>query len=482
MHISEHSTVTALEELLDLLRARAPDTRQVLEQVTSILEQEPCAKELQAAADAAVEIIEQLIVPVLSQDKLRLDQASALQACWRDESFTGAWQTPSRRARQEEILKEMSGWVIDCSESEPGSVASSAALSVRGVATRSATSTATAAESEVVALPRTLFARLTAVLRLMCESEEALVAQVEGWQGQAEVPWAEVSRVLQEVQTAGHRAAVLPWTRQRRAFYNALLQVADACEKGVGREDGDAPQLLEQMRQPGGRVEAHRTHGLLYARVTKLHHEARSLKMKQDDSRERALQLKDRLDQLEKDLTRARRDQFLDPATGIPDRFSFSAHLQRYLERATHLGEVFSLVLFHFYNLQPLLDSLDGATGVTQGSASERLVTALVDDMRSHIPEGSFLARLSAERFVILLPKHSGPEGEAVGLAIANVLGNTCFSLDGQEVTVEALFGCAAYQSGMDAAQMLEVTNRLAASAHAQTEGAREGARQVRTC
>ena len=473
MQVSEHSTVMALEELLGLLRGNNPDPSQALEQVESILQQEPCVKELQAAATGAVEIIKQLLLPVLRQDKIRLGKAIELQESWQGDTFARNQQRQEKQARQQELLQEMSGWIIDCSVAEQDSV----------VPARRAGGGIQVQDAAIASLPRSLFARLVAVLRLMCESEVELVAQVEEWQDQAEVPWLDVATTLQQLQAAGHRAAVLPWMRQRRAFYDALLKVADACEKSLGRKDDDASQLLQKMHQPGSRVEAHRAHGLLYSRLMALHQEARSLNRQQDDSLEVAKQLKDRLNQLEADLARARREQFLDPITGIPDRFAFTAHLQRYLERAVHLGEVFSLLLLHFYDLQQLLDSLDDTTDTTaKGGLAERLLMALVDDMRRNMPIGALLTRLSVERFVILLPKHTGSDGDKVGLVLSEFLEDTRFSLDGKEVVVEVYANCAAYQLGMDAKQMLEVTNRLAASAHAERGGSRKEARQVRAC
>lgn len=471
MSVSEYSTVTALEELFDLLKGKEPDARQALEQVESLLQHQPCSREVRAAGEATAEIIGRLLLPVLDQDKTRLARAQTLQ-----EGFVrNDHATEEVQVQQGAILKEMQDWVLDCSAPDPLAAASPPEQPQSG----------RVADPTAVALPRTLFARLTAALRLLCESEEPLREAVTGWQQQSDPPWEEVSTLLAQIQEAGHKAAVVPWMRQRRAFYDALLQVAAACEEGgpdPTQKDGEISALLMAMNKPGSRVEAHRIHGLLYARVSALHQQARSLKRRQDESRERAEQLKARLDDLEVELSRARDAQFLDPVTGIPDRFAFTAHLQRYLERAMHLKEGFSLVLFHCHNLQHLMDTLDATTEPPQEGVSGRLVTALTEEMRRYVPEEAFLARLSAERFVILLPKQAEMEGEQVGAAIVSALEDTRFRLEEREVTLKLLSGCATYQSGMDAAQMLEITNRLAASAHAQKRDHSTEAQRVRVC
>ena len=462
MGSTEHSTEAALDDLLDLLRGKNPDSKQALQQVNAILEQEPCVQELQAASDAAAEIVEQLLLPVLSEDSVRLERAEMLQKSWRSDPFTADEQ--QRQVEQEALLKEMGEWVIDCSVAESD-------VAGGGL------------DGKAVSLPRTLFARLASVMTLVCESEVELVQQVEQWQAQTEVPWEEIGAALQNIEATGHRAAVLPWMRQRRAFYDALQSVVEVSEKGgVSQEKAKGSALLGKRPQLGGRVEAHRIQGLLHSRITALHQEARSLKSQQEDSRERAEQLKERLDQLELDLTQARRDQFLDPATGIPDRFAFSAYLQRHLDRAVHLSEVFALLLLHFYNLQPLLNTLGNIEATAQGSAEERLMRALAEEVRQHLPEGAYLARLSAERFVVLLPERSQEEGEQVGVVIRDALEAVRFSLDNQELAVEVHCGCAAYQSGMTGGQMLDVTDRLAAVTHAEKEARSQEAQQVRTC
>ena len=467
MNSSEHSTVTTLEEMLDLLRGETPDPAQALERLESILQHQPCAKEYQAANMATADIIDQLLLPVLNQDPARLQQAKILQEHLRRDTLT-----EENQEEQNLILKNMEGWVIDCTAPD---------IQVTNAPAKKASSPPEEAAT-VVALPRTLFARLTATLSLMCESEEQLGASIAVWQKATTPPWEAMATILHDIQVKGHKAAEVPWMRQRRAFYDSLLHVAHACETAIThtkRQNKEIPSLIQEMSKQGSRVEAHRIHNLLYTRVSELQQEARHIKRRQTESRERAEQLKSRLDQLERELTRARSEQFLDPVTGIPDHFAFSAHLQRYLERGVHLKEVFSLVLFHFYGLQDQLNTLDAAP---EAGVGKRLVTTLVSEIRRHIPGESFLARLSTERFVVLLPKYAEDDGAQMATTVANALEDICFQLDDKEVLVEVHSGCAAYRSGMDATEIVEITNRLVASAQALREGDRQKARRVQEC
>lgn len=469
MSVSENAIVTTLEELLDSLSGHTPDSLHALTLVESILQQEPCAEELQAAGESAAELVQELLLPLLTKDNAKLEKVKVLQASWCSATFAHDQRTPEKRAEQEAILEEMKGWVVDNAVPDP----------------TSKTSPTNQAEETPLGLPRALFDRLTTALQLMGESEASLQTSINRWQDAKERPWKEVETVLHQINTAGHKAADAPWLRQKRMLYDALLlPIADTCEVAIGhlgRRRAETSQLLEELRQPGNQPNTHRLHGLLHTQVTTLHKEASSLKRQQDESRIKAEQLKDRLDQLGEALTQARTEHFQDPVTGIPDRFAFTAHLKRHLERAVHLGEVFALLLFHIHDFQHLIETLDGTAGAHQGSVGGRLVEALLKEIGQHVPEEAFLARLSVERFVILLPKCTEEEGKVVGTTIGNALENNKFSIDGQEHVISAYFGCAAYQPGMNAVKMLEITDRLAASAHAEKHTPRKEAQQVRT-
>jgi GGDEF domain-containing protein len=251
---------------------------------------------------------------------------------------------------------------------------------------------------------------------------------------------------------------------------------------GMGRKEVEFARPLAEVRQGDGRVNVRRLRELLQAEGSELEKEARHLKAQLDEGRERAEQFKERVDQLEAALAQARREQFLDPVTGIPDRYAFMAHLHRHLDRSLHLGETFSLLLFHFYELQPLLGKLHSPATLLQGNGEKRLLLAMIQEMRPHLPENAFLARLSTERVVVLLPKCTVQMGEAMGVVVCQTLEETTFMLDERALSIQVSSGCAAFQSGMNVAQMLETTDRLAAAAHGEREKGQGTALRVRNC
>ncbi|MEO5339414.1 MAG: diguanylate cyclase [Magnetococcus sp. MYC-9] len=454
------STQEALEELLILLNGKPEETPRALAQVERMLQQQTCVKEVQAAGTVAASIVEQLILPALSQDPDRLEQARRLHAHLVRTAEAADGETA-----------ESSG--------EEGKFVESAILALRaGMPVENMPRT----EEN---LPRALSARLAMALHLVGESEGAIREQVARWQEKGAPDWAEARQLLEQIRTAGHKAAAAPWLRQRRALYDTLLRIANGYEEELtqlGRQSAQLTGLGEAARRIDHRVDLRRFHALLQAQVMELQKEARSLRAQQEEGRQRAEQFKSRVDQLEASLSQARREQFLDPVTGIPDRFAFMAHLHRHLERALHLGEHFSLLLFHFYELQQLLERIEQTGGMLQGVMEQRLLMAVVQEMRPHLPASAFLARLSAERMVILLPKCTQDEGEEMGTFIDQLLAEICFDLDGQQIVIQANYGCAAFQQGMDVAQMLETTDRLAAAAHTERQAEQTTKRRLRRC
>ncbi|MBF0162083.1 MAG: GGDEF domain-containing protein [Magnetococcales bacterium] len=463
------STTEALEKLLDLLNGNPADPQGALAQVEQMLEDAACAREIQEAGATAAALVEHLLLPALRQDPPRLERARAVQDYLIRETNRQMAVADSGAAEpiEEDFLEKS---LLFLSEGMP----------VHGTPPRTED-----------LLPQSLAARLAAALHLVGESETALRAQVTEWQNEEVVDWTLGGQILEQIRTAGHKAATPPWQRHRRAVYDILLRIAQSYGETLvrlGRKEPKLAQLLDAVRQfalVGSKVraEGRRFHGLLHAQGMELQKEARSLRARQEEGRRRAEQFKQRVDQLEAALARTRREQFLDPMTGVPDRYAFMAHLHRHLDRALHLGETFSLLLFHFYELQQRLDGLGQGGGPLQNHAEQRLLLAMIQEMRPYLPESAFLARLSTERMVVLLPKYDVQEVERMGVVVGRILEGVSFVVDGQEVLVQASFGCAAFQAGMDIAQMLETTDRLAAAAHSDgSAGGRGVARRVRSC
>jgi GGDEF domain-containing protein len=458
-----YSTSEDLEQLLDLLNGKPPAPQQAAVHCEQMLQRPLCAREQQTAALATAHLVEQLLFPALQHDPQRLQTAVGLRDHFQERAAQAAHHADGEETHTAEraLLEE--------------------AIRILSVGMPMAM----AASPVVDPLPKAIFYRLTTLLQLIGESEETLVRRLQPWQAQSEADWPAMQGILDQLRQAGHKAAAPPWQRRRRQAHEALWRLSSELEEllgQIGHRHSERTRLLETVRLRDGRMDLSRAQTLLHAQVAEIFKEAQDLREQQDAARERAEQFKQRIDQLEATLAQARREQFLDPVTGIPDRFAFMAHLHRHLDRAIHLAEGFSLLLFHFYELQPLLEQIKQTQTPVAGSAEQRLLMAIIHEMRPHLPDQSFLARLSTERMVLLLPKCDVKSGEQMGVAISQMLEEVCFELDGREVVLHVNSGCAAFQSGMDVAQMLETTDRLAAAAHSWREQDQTAPRRVRVC
>lgn len=444
---SQGATAARLERLLDLLGGGRPDAGAALAHVEAMLRDGPCQAEGRAAAEAVSDLLTRLLKPALAGDPDKQAWVARL-----DEALRAEDGSAERRAG--EIRKEMAAWMAALAET---------------------------VTDDDTALPRTLSGRLIQVLHLLGEGEPWLrepVARWRGQQGRAAFSWAEAEKLLERIHAAGGKPAPPAWQRQRRHLYEALIAVADGWAETLARispEHAGRFALPDGLRRERGSAGVRALRLLLERQAAAFLTQARSLQGRVQENHQVATRLKGRLDDLEEALGAARRDQFMDPVTGLPDRFAFSAHLKRHLERAVHLGERFALALFHLHDFQEVLQTLDAAE-------ENRLVSALASEAAALLPPAAYLARLSEERFVILFPQIDEPGAGRIALDVAGMLAGTLFCLGERRIALQPRFGATAFQPGLSAAQMLERTDRLAALAHGHGETAVTAAGAPRLC
>lgn len=200
------------------------------------------------------------------------------------------------------------------------------------------------------------------------------------------------------------------------------------------------------------------------------HRTTGDLKSRKEDGREQVTRLKERVDQLEQAITLSREALFIDPETAIPGRASFVAHLHRYLERAMHLGDLFSLALIQIEAFDTLLGRLDKE----EAAQFVRTISALI---RSSLQEKDFLARLGVDRFAILFPASRLADSQAVTQQIGFTLNHTAYKLSHMTTELQVRVGALTFEPGMTVEEMLKATDDLA-SAFVQT-GVKEQDRVV---
>lgn len=419
-------TQLVLERLQVLLGAKPPHIPTARKQIDDLLAKTPCLHETEAIRKAASRLMERLAMPILAGDPEMREISEGLQdRLLRTGSLAGA-RVPLERA---------SAWLA----------------------------APQAPDDAREGIPALLSTRLLTVLAGSGDPASAVAVEARRLLGRERSPdpWSEIERLLRLIPSLDPTPPPVR-IRERQVLNEAVQKGLD----GLSSLPEALPLTVEPRGDEGGEHQDDegflaRQSGSLRARGKALRQHARSLAARITANKEMAERLRERLRQLEEALSQARSDGFLDPVTGLPDRFAFTAQIRRHLERAAHLREPFSLALLHFHDFAVTINGLDR-------DGESRLVAGMVREIRRHLRDEEYLARLSAERFVILFPRSDQSRAEVAAREIDRMLGQTRFVLDEREMLLEAYCGTAALGPEMTGQEMLELTDRMAAAARAQ--------------
>lgn len=411
------TTERVLERVLVLLAAHPPHLPTARQQLDDLIARPPCGDETEAARRAVVRLWDRLVMPVLAGHPESRILAEGLRERLKESgSLAGARGS----------LDKLAGWIV-----RPPAV----------VAGRDA-------------LPSTLSGRLLTALRLYGEAlpEVGGVASALLEQNSGDPPWAEIEQLLQQVAARTEPPPPTPLDLEQERLRQQVQAGLERLNtiRAVAEESDDPADLAACLRQRGREAKQR----------------ARSLAGRIADSQEMAERLKKRLRQLEEAVGQARIEGFMDPVTGLPDRFAFAAQLRRHLERAMHLREPFSLALLQLDELAPLAKRLGH-----EGEA--RLMDGLVGQIRRYLRDEEYLARLSVERLVMLFPRADQSRAEVAVREITGMLAQTRFLVDEHGIDLYAHCGTVALGPEMSGQEMLELTDRLAAEARRE-RGVRE--------
>ncbi|MBF0614674.1 MAG: GGDEF domain-containing protein [Magnetococcales bacterium] len=408
------TTERVLERVLVLLAAHPPHLATARKQLDELIAKPPCEDETAAARKMVLRLWDHLVQPVLAgHPETRIVAEGVRERLQENGSLTGTRGS----------LDKLANWIARPPTPQTGREA----------------------------LPSTLSGRLLTALRLYGESLPAVGTEATRLLNQTghEPNWHEIEQLLDQVIT---RTEPMPPTLLEQEQEHLRQIVTDGMQRlnRVREVMPESEDLALWLRQRGREAKQR----------------ARSLAGRIEDSKIMAERLKKRLRQLEEAVGQARIEGFMDPVTGLPDRFAFTAQLKRHLERAMHLREPFSLALLHFEDLAAVAKKLGG-------EREARLLDGVVGQMRRFLRDDEYLARLSVERLVILFPRADQSRAETAIRDISNMLAETRFLVDDQGIDLEAQCGTVALGPEMSGQEMVELTDRLAAAAK-QERGPRE--------
>lgn len=139
-----------------------------------------------------------------------------------------------------------------------------------------------------------------------------------------------------------------------------------------------------------------------------------------------------------------------DELTGLLNMRAFTAILSREAERAVRYARPYSLMMVDSDNLKAVNDTYGHETG-------NRLLTHVVNGIKSVLRSTDVIARYGGDEFVVLLPE-TGPEGaREVADRVGEAVAATPFAARGERVAVSVSVGVASYPSdGADPREILD--------------------------
>ncbi len=145
---------------------------------------------------------------------------------------------------------------------------------------------------------------------------------------------------------------------------------------------------------------------------------------------------------------RIRHQAYHDPLTGLPNRASFTEHLEEAMRRAKRAGRPLALLFVDLDLFKRVNDSLGHDAG-------DRLLRVAAERIRRAVREADMLFRMGGDEFTVLLEEVGGSEEAALVAgrvieAIAEPL-----ELQAQEISVSASIGIALYPHDAAAGERL---------------------------
>ncbi|MBF0381693.1 MAG: diguanylate cyclase [Magnetococcales bacterium] len=205
----------------------------------------------------------------------------------------------------------------------------------------------------------------------------------------------------------------------------------------------------------GTRKSSQKLEILLRQQLLGYHRISGALRSKMSEGRAKANRLRDSISQLEESIVLSQKSQFIDPQTGIPSRSSFTAHLYRHLERALHLGELFSISLIH-------IQDFSNITAKLQKAEEQQFIKTVATLVRSQLQDVDFLAQLGVDRFAMIFPEATHKVSGDVTSNIGTLLNSTEFNLSNGIDNITVKYGSRSFTAGMTAQDMLQATDNLA--------------------
>ncbi|MBF0623703.1 MAG: diguanylate cyclase [Magnetococcales bacterium] len=305
---------------------------------------------------------------------------------------------------------------------------------------------------------------LMAVLRLLGEDEPWIQETADDLEVrqkcEGQPPWPEIQHFLAKIVSHGQLTRSM-WRRERELLKEVMVEVAGgfgATLGDIGQVDNQLETLAQQLRNTDNLDHIRTLKEVLLTRVEDFRTHTRELQKKLEISRAAVANSQEHMKRMDRILTETRDQQLMDTDTGLPNRYAFSGHFRRQLERAANMESPFSLAVLILAELPRILLKL--------GPKREaRLLRSLNTQIRGELHKGDLFARIGDDRFVLLFPNSDLHAAVRKVEKIRYLLDHTRFRLVEGNLALWAFFGVVAFRPGMTESDMLYLGVRRATAA-----------------
>ncbi len=141
-----------------------------------------------------------------------------------------------------------------------------------------------------------------------------------------------------------------------------------------------------------------------------------------------------------------------DPLTGLLNRRSFAAQLEREVQRAKRYGSKLSLAMIDMDELKVVNDTYGHVVG-------DRVIREGAQRISNTIREIDTAARYGGDEFAVILPSTALPQAERVADRLAAAMANEPCRIHEVEVSVSFSVGLCEYDDGSSASQFVEAAD-----------------------
>ncbi|MBF0142368.1 MAG: diguanylate cyclase [Magnetococcales bacterium] len=308
-------------------------------------------------------------------------------------------------------------------------------------------------------LPATLASRLLVALAFLGEGEEWVGEAVAPLQDalSRDPPWAGIVALLARVAST-EAWADPPHDREREALRTLSLELAGGFATslaGLGRADQEMARTVAELQGQSGPEDLEKLRRLLLREAHAFQQHTRSLRQGLEGGQEEIGRVRGRLEAMDAELLQSRRQRFLDPVTGLPNRLAYSGQFRRLQARHEHLGESFCLTVLQLENFHGILGRI-GRHGEGQ------FLTQVAERLQGVLEADLLWARLAQDRIAVLSPRATLADARRSAKQMVEVVQAEPFSVDTVVVELRLKVATVAYaqelgEEGLVAAALTEL-------------------------